>query len=199
MIQPTCVVPERAHSHAARSPSPKRGAFRSRTYRGLAAAMALAWVPTLAKYVVSNSDAEECTSRNLVEAARDVSKRRYGSELCFEPKRSGSEVRDVPCGRMIGAVRTEPTSASRYWAACEHGAVLVEGPSEGAESPFDDAGRCCRRDCVDQALQWWRQFRPTALAAEEQTGVGTLAAMSSVPSSAPAPPRLKHIRLLRGR
>ena len=46
-LEPTCVVPGRIHALAKLPPSPHRGELRSRTYLGVAAAMALQWAPVL--------------------------------------------------------------------------------------------------------------------------------------------------------
>eukprot|EP00962_Isochrysis_galbana_P019237 scaffold5601_cov104-Isochrysis_galbana.AAC.1 len=50
LIQPTCIMAERTSAMADLPRSPHRGALRSRTYIGIAAAMALQWMPTLLGY-----------------------------------------------------------------------------------------------------------------------------------------------------
>ena len=54
-LRPTCEVPGRIHALALLSPGPHRGALRSRTYIGIAGAMALQWMPVLINYVVASS------------------------------------------------------------------------------------------------------------------------------------------------
>jgi hypothetical protein len=49
-IQPTCVVSGRLHAMARLPPSPDRSSARSRTYIGIAAAMAVQWMPVLLDY-----------------------------------------------------------------------------------------------------------------------------------------------------
>ena len=50
-INPTCVVAGREHAMARLPPSEDRSALRSRTYKGIAAAMATQWMPVLVDYV----------------------------------------------------------------------------------------------------------------------------------------------------
>ena len=50
-LKPTCEVPGRLHKLAALSQSPHRGKLRSRTYEGIAAAMATQWTPVLFDHV----------------------------------------------------------------------------------------------------------------------------------------------------
>ena len=50
-IRPTCIVSGREHATVRLPPSPERAEIRSRTYAGIAAAMAMQWVPVLLDYV----------------------------------------------------------------------------------------------------------------------------------------------------
>ena len=52
-IRPTCSVTGREHAIARLPPTPDRSAIRSRTYVGIAGAMALQWMPVLMEYVAA--------------------------------------------------------------------------------------------------------------------------------------------------
>ena len=72
-LQPTCEVEGREHAMARLPPSPQRGELRSRTYVGVAAAMALQWMPVLLKHVREGcSNAQSRTDRP---SAKDLVKR----------------------------------------------------------------------------------------------------------------------------
>ena len=55
-LQPTCVVDGRESAMANLSPSPHRGALRSRTYVGVAGAMATHWMPVLLRHLSQQGD-----------------------------------------------------------------------------------------------------------------------------------------------
>ena len=69
-VRATCEVPGRARHHASMSPSPRRGELRSRTYRGMASAMALSWVPSLIDHVGLGLPRDEPTALDLILQAR---------------------------------------------------------------------------------------------------------------------------------
>ena len=69
LIQPTCIMAERTSAMADLPRSPHRGALRSRTYIGIAAAMALQWMPTLLGYCKIRTSRPE-TVNEMLHAAR---------------------------------------------------------------------------------------------------------------------------------
>ena len=82
-IVPTCVVPGRIHALAQLPPGHNRGALRSRTYLGIAGAMALQWMPVLTEYLLLNPDASDCpaTAADLVAQANGHLQRTVASVL----------------------------------------------------------------------------------------------------------------------
>ena len=70
LIRPTCVVEGREHAMANVSQSRDRGDVRSRTYHGIAAAMALQWMPTLYQYCRKDRSAEGPSAQEIVDATR---------------------------------------------------------------------------------------------------------------------------------
>ena len=70
-IEPTEIVAGREPAMARLPPSPTRSEDRSRTYKGIAAAMALQWMPTLIEHIRSHSRETLTTAPNgLASAAR---------------------------------------------------------------------------------------------------------------------------------
>ena len=69
LLAPTCVVPGRLHRLATLSQSPDRGHHRSRTYEGIAAAMATQWMPCLLSHLQSQPSSSFESASTLVEAA----------------------------------------------------------------------------------------------------------------------------------
>eukprot|EP00962_Isochrysis_galbana_P052586 scaffold24055_cov113-Isochrysis_galbana.AAC.1 len=69
LIQPTCIMAERTSAMADLPRSPHRGALRSRTYIGIAAAMALQWMPTLLGYCKIRTSPPK-TVNEMLHAAR---------------------------------------------------------------------------------------------------------------------------------
>ena len=69
-LRPTCEVAGRTHALADLPPGPERSARRSRTYRGIAAAMAIQWTPILLEHVRSApASPRPITAVSLVAAA----------------------------------------------------------------------------------------------------------------------------------
>ena len=68
-LTPTKPVSGREHALARLPPSPDRSARRSRTYLGIAAAMALQWMPTLLEYTSTLDTDDRPTAADLVERA----------------------------------------------------------------------------------------------------------------------------------
>ena len=85
-IVPTCVVPGRIHALAQLPPGHNRGALRSRTYLGIAGAMALQWMPVLTEYLLLNPDASDCpaTAADLVAQANGQQRGDRGMERRHE-------------------------------------------------------------------------------------------------------------------
>jgi len=69
LILPTCIMAERTSAMADLPRSPHRGALRSRTYIGIAAAMALQWMPTLLGYCKIRTSRPK-TVHEMLHAAR---------------------------------------------------------------------------------------------------------------------------------
>ena len=69
-LQPTCLMEGREQAMARLPPSPDRGSVRSRTYLGIAAAMALQWMPVLLEHVASLVEVDSLTASHLVDLAR---------------------------------------------------------------------------------------------------------------------------------
>jgi hypothetical protein len=70
LLRPTCLMQERVLAMADLPPSPHRGALRSRTYVGIAAAMAVQWMSELIKYCKETKDPREFTAEQMVMVAR---------------------------------------------------------------------------------------------------------------------------------
>jgi hypothetical protein len=68
-LKPTCLMEERVSAMADLSRSPHREALRSRTYVGIAADMALQWMPTVMEYC-GNNPTRAHTVSDMVAAAR---------------------------------------------------------------------------------------------------------------------------------
>ena len=66
-IQPTCIVDGREHALARLPPAPDRSERRSRTYIGIAAAMALQWMPLLYQHAREHATGQRRTALEMVE------------------------------------------------------------------------------------------------------------------------------------
>ena len=71
-LEPTCVVPGRLHAVASLPPGANRGSLRSRTYLGIAGAMALQWMPILQEYADSDAKSKAIAAADLVHQARSI-------------------------------------------------------------------------------------------------------------------------------
>ena len=71
-IQPTCIVDGREHALARLPPAPDRSERRSRTYIGIAAAMALQWMPLLYQHAREHATGQRRTALEMVAAASHI-------------------------------------------------------------------------------------------------------------------------------
>jgi hypothetical protein len=70
-LTPTCLVDDRVSAMADLSRSPKRGSLRSRTYVGIAAAMALQWLPVVLEYCRTSGTYHSLLVKEMLEKARE--------------------------------------------------------------------------------------------------------------------------------
>ena len=86
----TRIVPGRARALANLSPSPERGELRSRTFIGIAAAMAIQWTPVLLRHLSDQADLDHTTADQLV--LRAVNRRKTCDVACVTQSPPASEV-----------------------------------------------------------------------------------------------------------
>ena len=91
-LHPTCVVKGREHALARLPPSEDRQAHRSRTYPGIAAAMATQWMPRLLEYVQApTQERSECSAAETVETAQRAATQ-VRNQVAFIRRNGGLEV-----------------------------------------------------------------------------------------------------------
>ena len=91
LLQPTCPVPGRARPMANLPDTPHRSDLRSRTYIGVAAAMALQWMPTLVTHVTKREPTETTpppTAFDLIQRARSATLQRR-VQIWYTRRQSG--------------------------------------------------------------------------------------------------------------
>ena len=82
-LQPTCIVKGREHAMANLPASPDRGQQRSKTYQGIAAAMATQWMPVLVEAAEKTGipSSPTTTAQQLIEIARG--QHAAHNQICF--------------------------------------------------------------------------------------------------------------------
>ena len=118
-LQPACVVPGRERVLANLPARADRGHLRSRTYQGIAAAMAVQWMPTLINHVssaVKPMEGDKTSVKTLVDAARDAAEPRVMAAVTAR-RRDGPDYSEEPYvypifppGLPIPCVSPEPES-----------------------------------------------------------------------------------------
>ena len=103
-LQPTCVVEGREHAMANLPETSDRPELRSRTYIGIAMAIAAQWMPTLVEYVSTRAPSAILSAASMVEQAQTL-KHKQAAKIAFITRINGREL-------VLSHVRTDgdPTS-----------------------------------------------------------------------------------------
>ena len=117
-LKPTCVVDGREAALAKLPPSENRSQLRSRTYQGIAAAMAMQWMPTLLAYANSTPVEQRTrTAEEMIRLAAATTEERYVQLLMTHRSEIISVVAHDDDGGLTRAptlkVTTSPDAAAR--------------------------------------------------------------------------------------
>ena len=123
-LEPMCVVPGRLHAMSQLSSGPRRTAVRTRTYLGVAGAMAVQWMPVLQAYVNAHQEATTVTAADL---SQQATRARQAEGLCAKPAKPPapvlSDTIEEECtgttGAVVAAVPPPRTIPVSYPMVCE--------------------------------------------------------------------------------
>ena len=123
-LEPMCVVPGRLHAMSQLSSGPRRTAIRSRTYLGVAGAMAVQWMPVLQAYVNAHQEATTVTAADLIQqATRARQAEGLGAKPAKPPAPVLSDTIEEECtgttGTVVAAVPPPRTIPVSYPMVCE--------------------------------------------------------------------------------
>ena len=138
-LRPTCEVAGRDHALADLPPGPDRGARRSRTYKGIAAAMAIQWTPVLLDYIRENApEPFPPTAANLVAAATASSEIAVAGAVTHRPWELARPIRD---GTLYAPVRRLHRLRGRWYALArqESSDAYAWTPTEDGDNSTIDA------------------------------------------------------------
>ena len=142
-LKPTHIVTGREHALAQLPPSEDRSEHRSHTYLGIAAAMAVQWMPVLLEYATNHPEDSPHTAPALVQRASATTTQRH-AQVIFYRRSSDGQSEIVTCEIPSVPYPTLPTldldneAAStflRRWAA--HGVLLPHDWLTSLESALD--------------------------------------------------------------
>ena len=115
-LTPSCLVPGREHAAASLPPSLDRSAKRSRTYVGIAAAMALQWMPILLRHAAQQQP-HRPTAAEMVAAASLPSTASCCVAFTRRSTPSHPHADVITIESALPGVISEPLSANSIWPA----------------------------------------------------------------------------------